>query len=118
VPANVPLFLTKYAGDHLINFVRLRVSHKSEVVCFVTCHGKKFSIGSSFLGQNVMFCARRFGCSVNDILQGYTNRIINLFVRRSIDLRVSGSARLLHELRLRRDRVLTLSETNFFSHVE
>ena len=75
-------------------------------------------IGSSLLGQNVMFCAQRFGCSVNDILQGSTNRIINLSVRQSIDLRMSGSARLLRELLLLRDRVLTLSETNFFSHVE
>jgi hypothetical protein len=101
-----------------LNSVRSCVSHKSEVVRFVACHGIKFSIGSSFVGQNFTFCAQRFGCSVDDILQGSTNRIINLFVRQSIDLRISGSARLLHELLLLRDRVLTLSETNFFSHVE
>ena len=101
-----------------LNFLRSCVNHKSAVVRFVACHGIKFSIGSSFLGQNVMFCAQRFGCSVNDILQGSTNRIINLSVRQYVDLRMSGSARLLRELLLLRDRVLTLSETNFFSHVE
>ena len=101
-----------------LNFLRSCVNHKSAVVRFVACHGIKFSIGSSLLGQNVMFCAQRFGCSVNDILQGSTNRIINLSVRQSVDLRMSGSARLLRELLLLRDRVLTLSETNFFSHVE
>jgi len=39
----------------------------------------------SLFGRNVIFCAQRFNCSINDLIYGRLPIIINSYVRNSVD---------------------------------
>jgi Reverse transcriptase (RNA-dependent DNA polymerase)/Endonuclease/Exonuclease/phosphatase family len=93
-----------------LNFVRSCVTHESALTRFIALHGVAYARGYSFLGQNVLFCARRYHCSIDDILyNNSTNSMINMFVGNSVDDNIRFSANFLIELIMLRDNMFKLS---------
>jgi len=62
-----------------------------------------------FFGRNVVFCAQRFNCSINDLILGRLPIIINSYVRNSVDETTLDRVAFLKELIMIRDSSLTLS---------
>jgi len=52
-----------------LNFVRPCIRHESAFVQFIALHGLHARSRSIF-GQNVVYCAERFSCSINDLIYG------------------------------------------------
>jgi len=63
-----------------LNFVRSCIRHESAFVQFIALHGLHARSHSLF-GRNVVFCAQRFNCSINDLIYGRLLIIINSCVR-------------------------------------
>jgi len=87
------------------NFVQSCIRHESTFVQFIALHGLHARSRSLF-GRNVVFCAERFNCSINDLIYG---RIINSYVRNSVDEITLHRVAFLMELIMIRDSSFTLS---------
>jgi len=85
-----------------LNFLRSCIRHEYAFVQFIALHG--LHARSSLFGRNVVLCAERFNCSINDLIYGRLPNIIISYVRNSVD-RVA----FLRELIMIRDSSLTLS---------
>jgi len=59
-----------------LNIVRSCIRHESAFVRFMDLHGLHARSRSRF-GQNMVFCAQRFNCSINDLIYGTLPIIIN-----------------------------------------
>ena len=110
------IILANYSGiifDEIsrrsINFIRSCVSHESSLVSYIAqyavYHARTLS---SFLGQNVLFCMRRYNCSLRDLLYGPVNNIIKSFVFNLFDENARCSARFLFELIMIRNNQLCI----------
>jgi len=64
-----------------LNFVRSCIRHESAFVQFIALHARSRSL----FGRNIVFCAERFNCSINDLIYGRLPIIINSYVRNSDD---------------------------------
>jgi len=60
-----------------LNFVRSCIRHESAFVPVIALHGLHARSRSLF-GRNMVYCAERFNCSVNDLIYGQ-EVVINLF---------------------------------------
>lgn len=91
-----------------INFIRSCVSHESSLVSHVAQYAVNHARSLSFIGQNVLFCMRRYNCSLRDLLNGPLNNIINSFVFHSSDESMRRSASFLFELIMIRNNRLRI----------
>jgi len=67
----------------------------------------------SFIGRNVLFCADRYHCAVNDILHESINNIINSYVKfNTTDTRVQNADLLCELLNIRDSRDLFLTNVS------
>jgi len=57
----------------------------------------------------VVFCAKRFNCSINDLIYGRLPIIINSYVSKSVDETILDRVAFLRELIMIRDSSLTSS---------
>ena len=79
------------------------VSHHFPLIRFISLNSALYSRGYSIAGRNVLFCTHRFRCTVQDILNGSVDNLINSSVERSIDDRMRSHANILLELLMLRD---------------
>jgi len=97
-----------------LKFIRACINNESSLVRGLAFYGITFARNESFLGRNVLFCADRYHCAVNDILHGSINNIINSYVKfNTTDARVQTADLLCELLNIRESRYLFL--TNFSS---
>ena len=54
--------------------------HMSHHIRFIAQNGVTHAHTLSFLGQNVLFCMRRYNCSLQDVLYGSVDSIVKSFV--------------------------------------
>jgi len=102
-----------------LNFVRSCIRHESAFIQFIVLHGLHACSRSRF-GRNVVYCAERFNCSINDLIYGRLPIIINSYVRNSVDEITLDRVAFLRELILMRDSSLTLPSdelNDVISHV-
>ena len=96
-----------------LHFIRTCINHDSYLVRFVAQYGVFHARSLSVLGQNVDFCAHRFGFAVRDILlsplSGFINCVVKYFNSKSVDVATLNSANLLSELIMIRDGLLETS---------
>jgi len=92
-----------------LNFVRSCIRHESAFVQFIALNGLHARSRSLFR-RNVVFCAQRFNCSINDLIYGRLPIIINSYVRNSVDETTLDRVAFLRELIMIRDSSLTLSD--------
>jgi len=95
---------------HSLNFVRscIRIRHESALVQFIALHGLHARSRSLF-GWNVVFCAERFNCSINDLIYGHLPIIINFYVCNSVYKTTLDRVAFLRELIMIQNSSLTLS---------
>jgi len=91
-----------------LNFVRSYIRHESAFVQFIALCGLHAHSRSLF-GRNVVFCAQRFICSINDLIYGCLPIIINSYKRNSVDETTLDHVAFLRELIMIRDSSLNLS---------
>jgi len=94
--------LTKYVGVLLILF-----NHVFDMnpLLLNFC----FARSRSLFGRNVVFCAQRFNCSINDLIFGHLPIIINSYIRNSVDKTTLDHVAFLRELIMIRDSSLTFT---------
>ena len=81
-----------------INFIRSCVSHESSLVSQIAQYAVYHAGSLSFLGQNVLFCMRRYNCSLRDLLTKSVNNIILPIALKSVDESMYCTANFLLEL--------------------
>jgi hypothetical protein len=91
-----------------LNFVRSCIRHESDLVQFIALHGL-YARSRSLFGRSLVFCAKRFNWSINDLIYGRLPIIINSYVRNSVDETTVDRAAFLRELIMIRDSSLTIS---------
>jgi hypothetical protein len=101
-----------------LNFIKVCIGNTSSLVRAVTNYGIQYARYNSLLGHNVLFCAKLYGCSVRDIINGSVNRIVNNFVFNSVEDCQLQTASLVHELLLLRESALELSSNMILSRSE
>jgi len=67
------------------------------------------AVSRSLFGRNVVYCAERFNCSVNDLIYGRLPIIINSYVCNSVDETTLDHVAFLRLLIMIWDSSLTLS---------
>jgi len=87
-------------------FVRSCIRYESAFVQFIALHGLHARSRSLF-GRNVVYCAERFNCSINDLIYGRLSIIINSYVRNSFDENTLDRVAFLRELIMIRDSYLS-----------
>ena len=101
-----------------MNFVRSCLSHDSRIIQFVANYAVMHARSQSFLGRNVLFCARRYKFPVSstilDELVSF-DTLINSFVHSSTDENMRCFANFLFELVMLRERRLYLSDNVFLT---
>ena len=55
-----------------MNFVITCLSHPSSLVKYVAHHSIRFGLNFSLVGRNVLYCSRRYGFDVSDLLTNNT----------------------------------------------
>lgn len=91
-----------------LNFIRTCLQSESNLVRNVSRHGVFNSPGSSLLGSNIRFCARRFECTVWDIIHRPIQSVINNYIASSYENDMYHRAQLVVELLYVRDDQLKL----------
>jgi len=91
-----------------LNFVQSCIRHESAFVQLIALYGLHARSRSLF-GRNVIYCAERFNCSINDLIYGRLPIIISSYVRNSADETTLDHVAFLGELIMIRDCSLTLS---------
>lgn len=93
-----------------LNFVRACVKHESSLVRSLAVYGLTVARYKSPIGSNVLFCAHRYLCTVDDLLQGSVNNIITSHVRaNTIDSHLTSANFLLELLNIRDSCDLSLA---------
>ena len=66
--------------------MRSCVFHESAALTrFIAVHGVMYARSHSLLGQNVLFCVRRYQCTINDVVYNTSaNTIINAYFVNSV----------------------------------
>ena len=100
-----------------INFARACLLHESALIRQIATYGIYIARNESFLGQNVLFCAERYRCTVGDLLFGSINNIIHSFANSSLDEKQLSNVTFLAELIDIRDNRRDFSRLNL-SHDE
>jgi hypothetical protein len=89
-----------------MNFVRSCLSHDSRIIQFVANYAVTHARSQSFLGRNVLFCARCYkfpvSSTIYDELVSF-DTLINSFLHSSIDDNMSCFANFLYELVMLRE---------------
>jgi len=80
-----------------INFIRSRLSNESSLVRHISQYAVFHGRALSCLGQNVLFCMRRYNCCIRDLSES-TNNIIESFVFRLFGENMHCTANFLFEL--------------------
>ena len=103
-----------------INFICFCTTHQSPLISFIAQYAVNHArMLSSFLGQNALFCMRRYNCSLHGLFNGSVKYIINSFVSNSLSESMRTSASFLFELVLIRDNCLCLGHSGgLFTHEE
>ena len=99
-----------------INFIRSCLSHDSSLVRRIAQYAVNHSRSvSSFLGQNMVYCLRRYKCTPRELLDGSVSNIVRSFVFNWCDDNMRCSARFLYELMMIRSNRLRigLSDDSF-----
>jgi len=97
----------KFVVDLYIKFIRACINHESSLVRGLAFYCITFARNESFIGRNILFCADRYHCAVNDILHGSINNIINSYVKfNTTDARVQTTDLLCELLNIRDSRDL------------
>jgi hypothetical protein len=65
-----------------LNFIRSCISHSSDLIRFVAVNSIHVGRYNSFLGHNVLFCMKRYSCSLNEILLGSSDYVVEKFCHR------------------------------------
>jgi hypothetical protein len=81
-----------------LNFARSCIKHDCPLIRFIACYGIVYARSCSPIGQNVLYCLKRYNCTYNNFLFGSVNSIINLYCTNSIDDSTFSIANLLSEL--------------------
>jgi len=84
------------------------IRHESAFVQFIALHGLRARSRSLF-GRNVVYCAERFICSINYLINGSVPIIINSYIGNSVDETTLNRVAFLKELIMIQDISLTLS---------
>ena len=93
----------------LLNFVRSCIRHENTLIRFIALHGVCHGRSRSPLGENVLICANRYNCSVNDLLYGRLFHIINSYAFNLTNGAIHDRASFLNELIFIRDNSFSLS---------
>ena len=93
-----------------INFIRSCISHESSLVSHIAQYAVNHARTLSCLGQNVVFCMRRYNCSLRDLLFEPVNNIIKSFVFHSSDERMRCTASFLFELIMKKNNRLQIGQ--------
>ena len=101
-----------------LNFIRSCICHENTLIRFITLHGVCHGRSRSPLGENVLICANRYNCSVNDLLYGRLSHIINAYVFNLTNGAIHDRASFLNELIFIRDNSFSLSGGMRLSHDE
>jgi hypothetical protein len=92
-----------------LNFARFCVTHECPLIRFIANYGIIHARSLSLIGQNVLYCLKRYNCTYNSFLHGSINRIINMHHNNSIEDSTYSTANLLSELINIRDGFLETS---------
>jgi len=92
-----------------LNFARFCVTHECPLIRFIANYGIMHARSLSPIGQNVLYCLKRYNCTYNSFLHGSINRIINMYHNISIEDSTYSTANLLSELINIRDGFLETS---------
>jgi hypothetical protein len=101
-----------------LNFIRSCIQHENTLIRFIAVHGVCHGRSRSPLGENVLMCANRYNCSVNDLLYGRLWHIINSYVFNLTNGAIHDRASFLSELIFIRDNSFSLSGGMRLSHDE
>ena len=99
-----------------INFIRSCLSHDSSLVRHIAQYAVNHARSlSSFLGQNLVYCLRRYNCTLRELLDGSVSNIVRSFVFNSFDDNMRCSTSFLLELIMIRSNRLRigLSDDSF-----
>ena len=86
-----------------LNFARSCITHDCSLIRFIASYGIVHARNCSPIGQNILYCFKRYNCTYNDLLFGSVNSIVNSFCLKSIDDSTFSTANLLSELICVRD---------------
>jgi glycogen synthase len=92
-----------------LNFIKSCIFNNSSLVRAVTNYSIQYGRYNSILGHNILHCARLYDCSVQDIVNGTVNSIVNNYALSSIEDVQLQSACFVRELVQVRDNTLELS---------
>ena len=125
IPATAHNYLLPSISDSLpvfdeiclrsINFARLCLNHECNLVRFVANYCVFSCPGQFALGRNILFCSRRYCCSVYDMLLSPTAFRIRSYVSGVISKEESSLANLLRELLSIRDGIFSLPRDHMSS---
>jgi len=85
-----------------LDFVRSCIRYESAFVQFIALHGLHARSRLLF-GRNMVYCAERYNCSINDFIYVRLPIIINSYVRNSVDETTLDRVAFLSELIMIRD---------------
>ena len=91
-----------------INFVKSCVGHQCPLIRSLSLHAIFNSRGFSPIGQNIAFCMARYNCSIFDLLNMYTERIVSESCGRLVDPELRRVSAFISELLSLREGILTL----------
>ena len=92
-----------------MNFARSCLSHQSSVVQSVAWHGVMYGRYHSPLGRNVLFCLRRYSCTIDQLLACRSKFVVHSFVSGSHAEAQLSMANILIDCLMLRDNLLSLS---------
>ena len=108
------MLLFEELGKRSVNFIKSCLHHDSQLVSFIVRHDVYCSLSSSFLCQNITFkcnfCARRYHCSLHELVNCSMKSIIAKAINDRVDSEHSQKDNRLLEMLLLRDGLSYQSE--------
>ena len=101
-----------------LNFIKVCICNCSPLVRAVTNYGIQYGRYNSILGHNALFCAQLFDCSVQDIVNGSVERIVQKYVSQSVEDSQLQTASFVRELVFLREQSFELSNSLSLSRSE
>ena len=80
-----------------MNFVITCLTHTSRLVKYVAHHSIRFGFNFSLVGRNVLYCSKRYGFDVSDVLANNTRFLSDIIHSRA---RSGVTEAQLHEIDL------------------
>jgi hypothetical protein len=62
-----------------VNFIKVCMCNESSLVRAITAYSIQYGRYNMLLGHNALFCSQMYDCSVQDIICGNVNSIVNNF---------------------------------------